>query len=272
MTIQPGLAVLAFAVSSLSPSPEQEAPRLPDGEIVVTVLFDNLYHDPAFTPEGLETGWGFAALLETPDHTILFDAGADGDILLENMRILGKNPSAIEAVVISHAHGDHTGGLQALFDLGLRPTLYLLSAFPGEFRHWAASATEVVEVEAGARIIPGIRSTGQVGTAIPEQALVLETAGGPVVLTGCAHPGAVQMARRAQEISPGQLHAVLGGFHLLEAEAFEIRAIIEAFRRMGVTRAGPTHCSGELAMTLFEGAYGSEFIHLGVGRILRFPT
>ncbi|MCK5652960.1 MAG: hypothetical protein KAJ42_16340, partial [Gemmatimonadetes bacterium] len=47
------------------------------GEITVTILFDNFWTD-----DRLQTGWGFAALLETPEHTILFDTGADGEILL----------------------------------------------------------------------------------------------------------------------------------------------------------------------------------------------
>jgi len=262
------LLAIAFLFAALPPIPShaQNASGMTDGEIVVTILFNNISAD-----ERLATGWGFAALLETPDHTILLDTGADGGILLENMRILRKDPMAIETVVISHDHSDHTGGLQALLDLGLRPKLVLLSAFPAEMREWAASATEMVEASPGDEIVPGIRTTGQVGTAIPEQALIIETAEGTVVLTGCAHPGPVLMTERAQELDPGPIHAVLGGFHLMAASADDIQSVLGDFRRLEVTRAGPTHCSGELTMSVFQDAYGENFVHLGAGTVLRFP-
>jgi 7,8-dihydropterin-6-yl-methyl-4-(beta-D-ribofuranosyl)aminobenzene 5'-phosphate synthase len=238
-----------------------------EGEIVLTVLFDNYE-----AHSGMAAGWGFAALLETPEHTILFDTGADGDILLANMRLMEKDPMAIEAVVISHAHGDHTVGLQALHDLGVRPRVYLLSAFPSSLRNEIGAYTEVIRTTPGMEIVPGIRSTGQVGTAIPEQALILETTGGMVVLTGCAHPGAVEMATQASRLAPGPIDAVLGGFHLEGVPDERVRAIVEAFQGLEVRRAGPTHCSGARAMEIFREAYGDRFVPLGVGRVVRFPV
>ena len=238
----------------------------PQGELTVTILFDNFWTD-----DRLGTGWGFAALLETPEHTVLFDTGADGEILLENMGLLGKDPMSIEKIVISHAHGDHTGGLGALLELGIRPQLYLLSAFPSQMREQLPPSLEVIDATPGQEIVPGILTTGQVGTQIPEQALVLETRVGTVVLTGCAHPGVVQMVERAMEVRPGAIELVMGGFHLLQASGEEIQSIIQDFRRLGVARAGPTHCTGLIAMESFHTAYGEDFQRLGVGRVLTFP-
>jgi len=238
----------------------------PPGEITVTILFDNTAAD-----DRLATDWGFSALLETPDHTILFDTGTDGAVLLENFRILGKDPAAVEGIVISHAHGDHTGGLQALFDLGLRPKLFLLSGFPVHMRAEMSELVEVVETTPGQEIVPGIRTTGQIGTAIPEQALVLETREGAVVLTGCAHPGVIRMVEGAQKFSSGPLHLVMGGFHLMETPLEQIQDILAEFRRLGVEEVGATHCSGDLAISTFRDAYGEHFQALGAGRVLRFP-
>ena len=235
------------------------------GEITVTIVFDNTAAD-----DRLNIGWGFAALLETPEHTILFDTGADGEALLENLQLLGKDPMAVEAVVISHAHGDHTGGLPALLELGLRPKLYLLSAFPAEMREGLPDLVELVETTPGQEIVPGIRTTGQVGSAIPEQALILDTQEGTVVLTGCAHPGVILMVERAQELSPGSLHLVMGGFHLMAASAEDIQGILGEFRRLGVERVGATHCSGDLTITTMQSAYGEAFQPLGAGRVLKF--
>lgn len=234
-------------------------------EVTVTILFDNDSAD-----DRLGTDWGYAALIETPGHTVLFDTGTDGAILLENMRLMGKDPSAIESVVLSHAHGDHTNGLQALLDLGVRPRIFLLSAFPAELKGRAAASAEVVEASPGQEIAPGIRTTGQVGEAIPEQALVLETEAGVVVLTGCAHPGVVRMVESAREVSPGPIHLVMGGFHLGDVPEAEVGTILGQFRDMGVERAGPTHCTGDPAIGLFREEYGERYQPLGAGRVLRF--
>lgn len=240
--------------------------EIPQGELILTILFDNFSAD-----DRMQTGWGFAVLLETPEHTVLFDTGADGEVLLENMRLMGKDPAAIEAVVISHAHGDHTGGMQALFGLGVRPKLYLLEAFPAEVGELAQAPMEVVLAAPGQEIVAGIRTTGLVGEAIPEQGLVLETRDGPLLLTGCAHPGVVEMAARSAEVAGGPVFGVLGGFHLGSATAEDVQAIISRFRTMGIRKAGPTHCSGPDAMASFQDAYGEDFLQMGVGRVLRFP-
>jgi 7,8-dihydropterin-6-yl-methyl-4-(beta-D-ribofuranosyl)aminobenzene 5'-phosphate synthase len=248
------------------PGPEAKGSVVQEGEIVVTILFDNYAAD-----DRLGTGWGFAALLETDGHTVLFDTGADGDILLENFRLLGKDPAAVESVIISHAHGDHTGGIQALLNLGIQPRFFLLPGFPAGPMDELAGTHEVVMSAPGQEIVSGIRTTGQVGGPIPEQALLLETRDGIVVLTGCAHPGVVAMAERAQELGSGSLHAVMGGFHLMEATDDQLQRIIARFRELGIQEASPTHCSGDHTMEVFREAYGAGFQELGSGRVLRFP-
>jgi 7,8-dihydropterin-6-yl-methyl-4-(beta-D-ribofuranosyl)aminobenzene 5'-phosphate synthase len=261
------LAAMTLLTSAGALSEEAERMRVsPQEGVTVTILFDNYAAD-----DRLRTGWGFAALLETPDHTILFDTGADGEALLENFRLLGKDPMAVEAVVISHAHGDHTGGLQALIDLGLRPKLHLLSGFPAEMKEGFGALLETDETSPGQEIVPGIRTTGQIGTEIPEQALVLDTGEGTVVLTGCAHPGVIQMVKGAQAVSPGPPYLVMGGFHLMNASAEDLQGILREFRSLGVEHVGATHCSGELTVTTFREAYGEAFRTLGAGRVLRFP-
>ena len=72
----------------------------------ITIIYDNTTHR-----ENLRAGWGFSALVEAEGRTILFDTGAEGTILLENMSTLGVDPRSVEEVFISHAHHDHMGGL-----------------------------------------------------------------------------------------------------------------------------------------------------------------
>jgi 7,8-dihydropterin-6-yl-methyl-4-(beta-D-ribofuranosyl)aminobenzene 5'-phosphate synthase len=58
--------------------------------------------------------WGFAALVEADGHRILFDTGKRPDTVLINAGELGIDLSDVTDVVLSHNHGDHTGGLLTL--------------------------------------------------------------------------------------------------------------------------------------------------------------
>ena len=65
----------------------------------ITIVYDNVVSRP-----DLAADWGFACLVETEGHTLLFDTGAKGTILLGNMEKLNIDPSIIDAVFISHNH------------------------------------------------------------------------------------------------------------------------------------------------------------------------
>jgi len=231
------------------------------GDLRLTILFDNTAIDSR-----LRSGWGFAALVEYSGHTLLFDTGADGSILLDNMRQLSVEPQSIEAVIISHEHSDHTGGLQALLDTGIRPTVYAPSAFSDTFKEQVRARTELVEVTDALTILPGIHLTRPVGSMV-EQALAVETRDGTAVITGCAHPGIANMVRQVQEIVPGKVSLLAGGFHLLEiADKDKLQSIIAELRQLSVERILPTHCTGDVAMDLFRTEFGETYLDGGVGR------
>src|SRR5277367_4427359 len=58
--------------------------------------------------------WGFSALVEVDGHRILFDTGARPDTVLNNARELNVDLAGVPDVILSHNHGDHTGGLKTL--------------------------------------------------------------------------------------------------------------------------------------------------------------
>lgn len=238
-------------------------PTLPPGAQVTTfsIVYNNVPYDSA-----LMTAWGFACLVQTEAGTVLFDTGGDGGRLLRNMEQLGLDPQAIDAVVLSHIHADHTGGLERLLDTGVRPTVYVPAAFPAAFKDRVRERTELVEVTDSLEILPGMYSTGEVRPNVVEQALVVETGEGVVVLTGCSHPGVVNMVRQAQEVVAGEIALVTGGFHLGEASRAQIRSIITDLKNLGVRQAVPSHCSGDLAMEMFAEAFDVDFV-AGLGWI-----
>ncbi|MDR2021277.1 MAG: MBL fold metallo-hydrolase [Treponema sp.] len=50
-------------------------------------------------------------LIKTPEQIVVVDTGFGGAIF-ENMRTLGVSPADVDVVLLTHLHGDHTGGLQ----------------------------------------------------------------------------------------------------------------------------------------------------------------
>ena len=219
--------------------------------------------------DDLETAWGFAACVTGPERRILFDTGSDGTLLLANMAKLGIEPNQVDAIVLSHNHGDHTGGLVGFLKRHADVGLYCLESFPTRFKDAVRGyGVRLVEVRRPQPICDNAFSTGQVGTRIPEQALVLRTTRGLVVLTGCAHPGVVRMVEQVKTLSDEDVLLVLGGFHLGWAAPGEIEQIIRALKDLGVRYVAPTHCSGDRARTLFHERFGIHYLHVGVGKTL----
>jgi len=230
----------------------------------ITVSYDNNPYK-----ERLTTAWGFSCVIRGTEKTILFDTGGDGSILLPNMEKLGINLKEIDLVVLSHIHGDHVGGLSSFLRNNPEVVVYLPKSFPKGFKDGVKEyGAKVVEVQGPLKICQGVFSTGELGTWIKEQSLVIHTEKGVIVITGCAHPGIVKIVDKAKDLVKGDVLLVMGGFHLGGESKGEIENIISSFRKLGVSYAGPCHCSGDSARQLFKEEYGENFIDVGVGRVV----
>lgn len=125
---------------------------------------------------------GLAFLVEIGDGRVLFDTGQSGAVLLHNLAVLGVDPATIDALAISHAHYDHTGGLPALLERASCPSLPFY-AHPGLFRERFARrgerpefiglplAREALEAQTALRlsaepqqILPGVWTTGEIAS------------------------------------------------------------------------------------------------------------
>jgi 7,8-dihydropterin-6-yl-methyl-4-(beta-D-ribofuranosyl)aminobenzene 5'-phosphate synthase len=232
-------------------------------ELTITILYDNNPYNL-----DLQTSWGFSALVEYRDHTVLFDTGGDGDILLSNMAEMDVDIEAIEAIVLSHQHGDHVGGLAALLEQDIQPPVYVLESFPSSIKRAIDDYTDVIESEPGQEITSGIYTTGMIDGSSDEQALVIESPRGLVVITGCAHPGIAQMVADVQALFDGPVYLVLGGFHLGSRSEAQITAILGQFRELEVANVAPSHCTGAQAIAMFEDEYEDNFMRVGAGKVI----
>ena len=260
-TVSLVVAVLATAFCVGPCAGQIQGESTPTPTITITIVFDNYRSEP-----DLVTAWGFACVVEGLEETILFDTGGNGGILLHNMQTLGIEPETIDTVVLSHFHGDHVDGLPSFLDQNSDVRVFAPACFPSPFDQSVRDAgAELIEVDEACAVCPGATSTGEIMGYPREQGLIVETPEGPVLITGCAHPGIVPMAEVAREITANDLALVMGGFHMLRAGNAQIRDTIAQLVALGVKRVAPSHCSGDLTRTLFQEAFGEDFILAGVG-------
>lgn len=235
-----------------------------DSGLSITVIYDNYPYK-----KGLKTHWGFSCLIKGTEKTILFDTGRNGNILLENMKKLDINLEKIDVVVISHNHGDHTGGLRHVLEQNKNITVYLPGSFSSTFKEIVKEKkATVVEVTDSMNICENVYTTGVLGGAIIEQSLIITTEKGIIVITGCAHPGIVHIVEKAKELISDDVLLVMGGFHLGNRHTRYLESIILQFKELGVVYAGPCHCSGDITRELFEREYGEHCIEIGVGKVI----
>jgi 7,8-dihydropterin-6-yl-methyl-4-(beta-D-ribofuranosyl)aminobenzene 5'-phosphate synthase len=160
-------------------------------------------YDSEVKKKNLISGWGFSCLLETESTPILFDTGADSPTLLYNMRELDIDPKNIGTIVISHAHGDHTGGLSGILKMNENVEVYIPSSFGRLPWGKATRVKDAIEIQ------ENVFSSGELGGI--EQSLALKGEKGILVVAGCSHPGVGNILKTASRF--GKLFGIVGGFH-----------------------------------------------------------
>lgn len=217
--------------------------------------------------------------LEEGDRKILFDTGYS-DVFLRNAEKLGIDLSALTAVVISHGHNDHTGGLRYLLNETDLSGVKLI-AHPGVFRRRryegleiGAELTaeecrehglEVIETTEPYRLSEKLIYLGEIPRTVSfegktpigrvlekgkwradfirdDSALCYEGEEGPFVITGCSHSGICSIMEHAKKVcSDERIYGVIGGYHLFEIDD-RLHKTIEYFKENKVELIYPCHC------------------------------
>ena len=223
----------------------------------IVVLYDN------DASGDLRPGWGFSALIRTEGAIVMLDTGADKLVLEHNAKQLGVNLDSVTALALSHDHCDHMGAMSSVFHKGLH--LYVPRAFARHFSRVRRSGIDLHMVRGPVGIVPGVRSIGQMGKRIPEQALLIDGADGPVLITGCAHMGIARLVKRATDLASAPMSLVLGGFHLFREKKETVDCVIADLLKLGVRRVGASHCTGDAAIAAIREAFGDNFVEISVG-------
>lgn len=230
------------------------------------VLFDKNTQDPNF-----HIGWGISFLI---DSGIIFDTAERGDWLLHNMKMAQIEFNSLKKVIISHDHWDHTGGLEDLLQLVPNLQVYACPGFSDEFKNKVKKyKANLIETENVKEIGKDIFVTGQMttlykGNSLVEQALVIKAEGNLNIITGCAHPGIINIVDYVRSKFEGKINMVIGGFHLMDKARREIEFIVSEFKKREVKKIAAGHCTGYEAMNIFSQVYKDNFIPIQTGQII----
>jgi len=232
--------------------------------VFIIIVYDNYGYNPA-----VRVSSGFACLVKTTTTTLLFDTGVHGPTLLYNLRQLGFTLEEISSIVISHIDFDHVGGLFEFLERNWETKVYVPRSFPSPFKDLIAlHQAKVVEVVKRKQICPDVETTGELGTWIKEQSLILRTEKGVVLIVGDAHPGIIDIIKRVKRLTKEKVQLVVGGFGLGGASPTELESIVKNFARLGVEKVAPCHSSGDRARKLFQEKYKENYIESGAGKVI----
>jgi 7,8-dihydropterin-6-yl-methyl-4-(beta-D-ribofuranosyl)aminobenzene 5'-phosphate synthase len=263
------LPLLLFGQSAVSACAlEPNAQPSPQASTTLKIVYDNYVFD-----DKCDSDWGFACVITGPEKTILLDTGRKGGLLLANFEKMAVHPEDIDVVVISHNHGDHTNGLLPFLKENPDVSVFLPAATPDGFVEDVQQlANEVTIVKKPTLICKGAFVFGPMGDKIVEQALIMDTEKGLVIVTGCSHPGIAAIAKRAKEELKRDIYMVLGGTHLLRHSEEDLREVMDELMKLGVQKVAPTHCSGDEAIAMLRDAFDDDFIRVGVGRVVKIES
>jgi 7,8-dihydropterin-6-yl-methyl-4-(beta-D-ribofuranosyl)aminobenzene 5'-phosphate synthase len=244
---------------------------------------------------------------------ILYDFGRSDKVLLHNARQLGVDIRTADFMVLSHAHGDHYGGLtkalrnaQASCRLVVHPAACGIKRFikfgESTVGPWGIKKRLLSEFQSRILLSDGLTALGH-GVHVSgeierqttfekgmpnaflekdgelvrdriadDQALFIELIGKRlVVITGCAHAGVVNTVLQAERLFPGySIFAVLGGFHLNNANEEQMSETLKCLRRADVKYIAGVHCTGYYAQKVLMEQFRDRWIPGAVGTRITF--
>ena len=268
----------------------------------VKILIDNL------SAGQLVSEWGLAIWIQHEGRQFLLDTGTTGSFA-GNADVLGVELQDVEYGILSHAHFDHSDGLEEFFAKNDKASFYVRKGTEENCYSWKETYYKYIGIKRGLlevykdRIVyvegdymlapgvyliphktPGLEKMGKRakqfvkirGKMEPdsfehEQSLVFDTERGLVIFNSCCHGGADHIIREVAETFPGKtLYALIGGLHLFKSSEDEVRELAVAIRVTGIQKIVTGHCTGQEAFDILKEELGDMVVQMYTGLELEF--
>lgn len=216
--------------------------------------------------------WGLSVLI---NEDILFDTFGKPSYVLKQLKRSDIDLDKIKHIVISHDDWDHVTGLWNILGRNNDVTVYICPHFnpnvKAKIKRYGARSVEVdklTEIESNVYLSGELQGGSRGGVALPEQYLAIKTPNGIVVITGCAHPGIVEIVQHAKVSFNSNIRLLIGGFHLKDHTIEESCKIVSKLKELGVCQVIPFHCTGRIAQELFKKEFGSDCVIPREGQLI----
>lgn len=212
--------------------------------------------------DDLHTEHGLSLYIETEHHRILFDTGAS-ERFLDNADRLGVDLAAVDTLVISHGHYDHTGGIPGFLRRNQQAKVYIRENAFAPFYHCSETETRFIGIDSIRREHPRLTLTGGNVTIDPEltlftqvrgrrcypetnrklkyfdgqtyrqddfrheQNLAITERGKRVVISGCSHNGIVNILDSYHALFHQMPDVAIGGFHTAGKDEFDPNSVAQ---------------------------------------------
>ena len=220
------------------------------------MIIQNLMEDTEGSA-GVYAEHGLSFLVKAGGHRYLIDTGAS-DFTWDNAEKLGVSVTDVDAVVLSHGHYDHTGGMLSLAEMGYRGPVYLrdnaglpyynlkegeryigidpeILKLPGLH---LTGKEDILQIDETLSVFSGVTGTRfapegnrtlfekKDGEFIPdtfdhEQYAVLTETGRTVLISGCAHKGILNILERFKDLYWTYPDAIVSGFHMMSGTGYD---------------------------------------------------
>lgn len=242
----------------------------------LTVIYDN----EQSSKSKLCHGFGFSCYIEFQDQKILFDTGGDVSKFYNNIKELNINLKMTNKVFLSHHHWDHTDGISEILNsVSPNSTVFIPTNFNAKILNPIPENIQIVVNENFQLIDDNIYSLTMNGRSgviseffrVTEQALIFDTNLGLIIITGCGHPGIVNILKEVKKHFDSNIYAVIGGFHLHRKFDKTVRNTIAELNNFGIEIIAPCHCTGAKAKHyLQQESFKSRYSEVNTGSVLEF--
>lgn len=217
--------------------------------------------------------------IEDEDVRILLDVGYS-DLFITNSNALGVDLQSMNAIIISHGHDDHTGGLKYYFEQNHKNRIAIF-AHPDAFRvkiiddlricspilrEELKEKCDLVLLKTPKKVSKHITFLGEIPQrnnfekrksigkqnvdetfindyVLDDTALAYQSEKGIYIITGCSHSGICNIVEYAKEVcKDNRVLGIIGGFHLFELSE-QVSRTIDYLKQNNVKELYPCHCT-----------------------------